>query len=46
MNRVGRIYFLMFTVSKDRPGFKGNHRNDHKIKTKKEIRSLNPSDSV
>lgn len=36
----------MFTVSKDRPGFKDNHRNDHKIKRRKEIRSLNPSGSV
>lgn len=33
----------MFTASKERPGFKGNNGNDHKIKRRKEIRSLNPS---
>lgn len=33
----------MFTVSKDTPGFKGNHRNDHKTKRRKEVRNLNTS---
>lgn len=36
----------MLAVSKDRPDLKGNHRNDHKIKRRKEIRSLNPSGSI
>lgn len=40
---IGRIYSLIFTASKERPGFKGNNGNYHKIKRRKEIRSLNPS---
>lgn len=34
-NCIIRIYFLIFTASKERPGFKDNNRNDHKIREEK-----------